>query len=92
MAGVLQREGERSGLKEELRQLRRSPTPPLEEEHTPECSPPHRQRTISQSSSNSIQTLKKVKPFYKEPPGFQVLRAVETKDIMFLMEVRSVDR
>jgi hypothetical protein len=91
-AEVLQREGEKSGTREELRQLRRSPSPPLDEnDHTTESPTSHqRQRTVSQSSSSSIPTIKKPKPFFKEPPGFQVLRAVETKDIMFLMEVRCV--
>jgi len=85
---VLEREGKKSGPLEELRQLRRSPTPPLEDEsfeHVPESPHPQRQRTLSQSST--IKANKKLQPF-KEPPGFQILRAVETKDIMFLMEVR----
>ena len=91
--GVLRREAKRSGLQEELRQLRRSPTPPFDEdglENALDSPLPLRQRTASQSSSNGTPALKKLKQPYKEPPGFEVLRAVERKDIMFLMEVRWV--
>ncbi|KIJ20172.1 hypothetical protein PAXINDRAFT_96426 [Paxillus involutus ATCC 200175] len=84
-----------------LRQLRRSPTPPsspppeVEYEEgsptterrdsiSPTASPPS-SPTSSWSWSLSIPKLSST---WKEPQPFEVFRAIERKDIMFLMEVR----
>ncbi|KAH8830843.1 hypothetical protein DL96DRAFT_1594520, partial [Flagelloscypha sp. PMI_526] len=61
--------------------------------------PPERRRTMSFSSIRSNTSLKAVTKFFQagKPPGgagwrepqpFEVLRAVERQDIMFLMEIR----
>lgn len=117
--GFLQREAESVAPKAILRQLRRSPTPPLT---SPELEPEEsqgnheRQRrpslTSLASSSSSIKSFgsslvqHKRDPNWKEPEPYEgklilrtsqirsqiyipkVLRAVERKDIMYLMEVR----
>lgn len=99
----IQREGVQCAPKAVLRQLRRSPTPPLEhssrpsEEHSP---PPGRTRTLSWSRDSSDSTssaTKSVKDMpmvtatgWREPQSFEIFRAVERKDIVFLMEVRYV--
>lgn len=85
-----------------LRQLRRSPTPPsptTEYHDATEDSdtPPHIERRGSVSSASeqtsptqSLFTFSKSQPSggWKEPQPFEVFRAIERKDIMFLMEVR----
>ncbi|KAG6813491.1 hypothetical protein H0H92_010516 [Tricholoma furcatifolium] len=76
-----------------LRQLRRSPTPPSEEPHAPTPSSAHA-RTTSQSSENSLTAPKSPKTqinrtaAWTEPQPFEVFRAIERKDLVFLMEVR----
>ncbi|KAG6335325.1 hypothetical protein ID866_3757 [Astraeus odoratus] len=99
--GFLQREADQTAPKTILRQLRRSPTPPL----TPppaldsEESDTGQQRTSVSSpvspSSPSTSSFKSVilpsspaSRAWKEPQPFEVFRAIERKDIMFLMEVR----
>ncbi|KAF5369836.1 hypothetical protein D9758_001133 [Tetrapyrgos nigripes] len=99
---VLQREAEQVAPKAILRQLRRSPTPPLQNEENDEHEETDRhtrERTLSSASSDSsrksiISLLKRQKSDsvtrgpWKDPQPFEVLRAIEQKDIMFLMEIR----
>ncbi|KAK7470743.1 hypothetical protein VKT23_002163 [Stygiomarasmius scandens] len=101
----LQREAEQVAPKAILRQLRRSPTPPLEspedqEDDESQTETAHtRERTLSSASDGStksiINLLKRQKSDslngrgpWKEPQPFEVLRAVERRDVMFLMEIR----
>lgn len=100
--GFLQREAEQNAPKAVLRQLRRSPTPPLSP--TTEChdvtddTPPHpgRRDSVSSNPDQSSPTRALAGIFsrsqpsgsWKEPQPFEVFRAIERKDIMFLMEVR----
>lgn len=98
--GFLQREAEQNAPKAVLRQLRRSPTPPsptTEYHDATEDTPPHVGRRGSVSSSSeqsspkqSLFTFSRSQPSggWKEPQPFEVFRAIEHKDIMFLMEVR----
>ncbi|KAG2135919.1 uncharacterized protein EDB93DRAFT_1170271 [Suillus bovinus] len=98
--GFLQREAEQNAPKAVLRQLRRSPTPPsptTEYHDATEGTSPHAWRRGS-VSSDSDQTSPAQSLFtfsrsqasggWKEPQPFEVFRAIERKDIMFLMEVR----
>ncbi|OJA16993.1 hypothetical protein AZE42_00578 [Rhizopogon vesiculosus] len=98
--GFLQREAEQNAPRAVLRQLRRSPTPPLitecndATEHT--SSHLGRRDSVSSSTDQSSPTqasagmVARSQPLggWKEPQPFEVLRAIERKDIMFLMEVR----
>lgn len=98
--GFLQREAEQNAPKAVLRQLRRSPTPPsptTEYHDATEDTQPHtgRRRSVSSESdqtspTRSLFTISRSQPSggWKEPQPFEVFRAVERKDIMFLMEVR----
>ncbi|KAK1236745.1 hypothetical protein PQX77_000101 [Marasmius sp. AFHP31] len=102
----IQRDVEEAISRATLRQLRRSPTPPIpqddidseetaEQEDTAERE--RRPSNASVTSSNSIRSLKqllkqkdaaKTHVSWKEPQPFEVLRAVEQKDIVYLMEIR----
>ncbi|KZT37665.1 hypothetical protein SISSUDRAFT_987463 [Sistotremastrum suecicum HHB10207 ss-3] len=101
---ILVREGELSGPREVLRQLRRTPSPPVEEdtegadEEGEEELPadlPQRPRTLSSSTSRSSSSItsmfkrspKVAKP-WREPAPFELFRAIEDKDLMYIMEVR----
>lgn len=98
--GFLQREAEQNAPKAVLRQLRRSPTPPssaTECDDATEDPPPRVGRRDSVSSASeqtsptqSLFTFSRSQPSggWKEPQPFEVFRAIERKDIMFLMEVR----
>ncbi|KAG1892561.1 hypothetical protein F4604DRAFT_1700055 [Suillus subluteus] len=98
--GFLQREAEQNAPKAVLRQLRRSPTPPsptTEYHDVTEDTRPHVERRDSVSSASeqssptrSLFTFSRSQPSggWKEPQPFEVFRAIEHKDIMFLMEVR----
>ncbi|KAG2146741.1 hypothetical protein DEU56DRAFT_786157 [Suillus clintonianus] len=99
--GFLQREAEQNAPKAVLRQLRRSPTPPsptAEYHDATEDTSTHagRRDSISSGSDQTSPTLALVGTSsrsqtsggWKEPQPFEVFRAVERKDIMFLMEVR----
>jgi len=93
----IQREAEDGAPRAIIRQLRRSPTPPV---HTSEDEFPDRPRRASTSSASSssspvtamAQSLsnKRVQSnsSWKEPQPFEIFRAVEKKDIMYLMEIR----
>ncbi|KAL4075935.1 hypothetical protein J3A83DRAFT_4357072 [Scleroderma citrinum] len=102
--GFLQREADQAAPKAILRQLRRSPTPPLspppgfepdstahdgsdsQGRRSSPSSPTSPQSSLSSSKFNILsQSLSKS---WKEPQPFEVFRAIERKDIMFLMEVR----
>ncbi|KAJ7507712.1 hypothetical protein B0H11DRAFT_1704780 [Mycena galericulata] len=101
--GFLEREAETVAPKAILRQLRRSPTPPNSpdlEAEAEETEPHKHQRrpslTSLASSASSIKSFgssliprrqdDKSHSNWKEPQA--ILRAVERKDIMYLMEVR----
>ena len=94
----MQREGEHSAPNAILRQLRRSPSPPSDPRTSEEVSPPPpRARTLSRSSISSTSTsstkavetiVTKPTTAWREPQPFEIFRAVERKDIVFLMEVR----
>ncbi|KAI5124842.1 hypothetical protein M0805_007276 [Coniferiporia weirii] len=91
----LEREGERSGPKEILRQLRRSPSPPSVDEEPSPTERVHRPRTDSDASAGSSSWKGWLSPktkgrtgSWKEPQSYEIFRAIEGKDIMFLMEVR----
>ncbi|KAH0840025.1 hypothetical protein J3R83DRAFT_988 [Lanmaoa asiatica] len=97
----LQREATQAAPKAILRQLRRSPTPPSSPppqpaSEEPEDSSPRNSISPSASptspttpSSWSISIPKFSSPkTWKEPQPFEVFRAIEDKDIMFLMEIR----
>jgi hypothetical protein len=96
----MQREGEYNAPKAILRQLRRSPTPPSDPRTSEETtSPPARTRTLSRSSESSTtisgfktgETIQTVNTTgWREPQSFEIFRAVERKDVVFLMEVRYV--
>lgn len=98
--GFLQREAEQNAPRAVLRQLRRSPTPPsptTEYHDATEDAPPHVERRGSvssesdqTSSTRSLFSFSRSQPSggWKEPQPFEVFRAIERKDIMFLMEVR----
>ncbi|KAH7922456.1 hypothetical protein BV22DRAFT_1070433 [Leucogyrophana mollusca] len=100
--GFLQREADDFAPKAILKQLRRSPSPPMSPSTNSEPEElPERQRRASVSSVASVSSathssakgsplLKNVRLSggWKEPQPFEVFRAVERKDIMFLMEIR----
>ncbi|KAG1839068.1 hypothetical protein C8R48DRAFT_741991 [Suillus tomentosus] len=98
--GFLQREAEQNAPRAVLRQLRRSPTPPsptTEYHDATEDTPPHVERRDSvssesdqTSSTRSLFSFSRSQPSggWKEPQPFEIFRAIERKDIMFLMEVR----
>ncbi|KAG6837556.1 hypothetical protein H0H93_007737 [Arthromyces matolae] len=92
-SGFILREAEDLAPKAILRQLRRSPSPPSP--HSDGHSDiPMRGRSASQSSEASSSTSPKspkvqiVASSWKEPQPFEVFRAVERKDLPFLMEIR----
>ncbi|KAJ7068185.1 hypothetical protein C8F01DRAFT_1117211 [Mycena amicta] len=94
---ILQRDAEFDAPKAVLRQLRRSPTP--SPPHSPE-SPTAEEESQRRQSITSIESSTSIKSFgsvfkqnptshsWKEPQPYEVLRAVERKDIMYLMELR----
>ncbi|KAJ7179908.1 hypothetical protein C8R43DRAFT_1055888 [Mycena crocata] len=99
----LQREAEIGAPKAILRQLRRSPTPPSppsSPEPEIEGSSGHQRRPSLSSLASSASSIKsfgssliqrrqdKSQSSWKEPQPYEVLRAVERKDIMYLMEIR----
>ncbi|KAF9226468.1 hypothetical protein BS17DRAFT_775671 [Gyrodon lividus] len=95
----LKREADQAASMAMLQQLRRSPTPPssLPSDEEPWGSPTHeRQDSNSPTASPSSSTtpwswsfsIPKSSSSWKEPQPFEVFRAIERKDIMFLMEVR----
>ncbi|KAI3612582.1 hypothetical protein WG66_009907 [Moniliophthora roreri] len=107
----IQREVEDAIPKATLRQLRRSPTPPIEEPYEEdeaegrddegEGTDTQRTRRPSNASTMSSVSIKSLKQLltkqneaprstsnWKDPQPFEVLRAVERKDITFLMEIR----
>ncbi|KAG1833047.1 hypothetical protein EV424DRAFT_1533185 [Suillus variegatus] len=98
--GFLQREAEQNAPRAVLRRLRRSPTPPsptTEYHDATEDTPPHVERRDSvssesdqTSSTRSLFSFSRSQPSggWKEPQPFEIFRAIERKDIMFLMEVR----
>ncbi|KAK7049612.1 hypothetical protein VNI00_005643 [Paramarasmius palmivorus] len=106
-SAFIQREVEDAIPRAILRQLRRSPTPPYDEEAEAEDNPDgnesdsRRERRQSSASTTSSSSIKSLKQFlqrqketprssinWKDPQPYEVLRAVEQKDIMFLMEIR----
>ncbi|KAG5644064.1 hypothetical protein DXG03_009154 [Asterophora parasitica] len=85
------REAKELAPKAILRQLRRSPSPPSDYDspHTPERE--RRESVSSMGSSSSTPKSPKVVTkisAWKEPQAFEVFRAIEQKDIVFLMEIR----
>ena len=97
--GFIQREAEADAPKALLARLRRrSPSPtPSDTEEAPPTPPPKPPRRASSSSSNSSPTSVKaakkpsaVKPAgpWREPQAYEVFRAIERKDVVFLMEIR----
>jgi len=92
----MRREAEHDVSKALVRQLRRSPSPTLNSPASDEPTSPRLSRRLSRSSESSfISTSHTDGPVqnvsttnWKEPQPFEVLRAVEQKDIVFLMEVR----
>ncbi|KAJ7179239.1 hypothetical protein C8R46DRAFT_1159886 [Mycena filopes] len=102
-AGFLQREAEIDAPKAILRQLRRSPTPPdspepeleVNEEQSghqrrPSLSSLASSPSIKSFGSSLIQRRQDTRPnsAWKEPQPFEVLRAVERRDLLYLMEIR----
>ncbi|KAJ3820149.1 hypothetical protein F5880DRAFT_1590253 [Lentinula raphanica] len=96
----IQREAEQVAPKAILRQLRRSPSPEADNDDdgddgahsrspssasTQLSSPPN---SPSQSNHHHPQPNLKSKPAWKEPQPFEILAAVERKDVMYLMQVR----
>ncbi|RDB22675.1 hypothetical protein Hypma_010292 [Hypsizygus marmoreus] len=96
-SGFLQREAEELAPKAILRQLRRSPTPTSDDEAGlfPDQSGHARRASMSSvASSSSIKSTPKSPDYnnamsaWKEPQPFEVLSAIERKDLMYLMEIR----
>lgn len=94
-SGFIQREAEDLAPRAILRQLRRSPTPLTSDSESHPDTPQHgRRASVSSVASSSSPTAPKSPKIsiktssWKEPQPFEVFRAVEHKDIMFLMEVR----
>ncbi|KAG6855113.1 hypothetical protein C0991_006042 [Blastosporella zonata] len=92
--GFILREAEDLAPRAIIRQLRRSPTPPSpgSDTHTDVSA---RGRIASQSSETSSSSAPKSPKIltnsataWIEPQPFEVFRAVERKDLMFLMEIR----
>ncbi|TFK43618.1 hypothetical protein BDQ12DRAFT_675282 [Crucibulum laeve] len=99
-SGFIQREAEELAPRATLRQLRRSPSP-TEENETPTSADSKHTRRPSTSSATSSSSIKSaVRSFLKSPPtsrtpadwkapeAYQVFRAIEERDVMFLMQVR----
>ncbi|KAE9410384.1 hypothetical protein BT96DRAFT_1011935 [Gymnopus androsaceus JB14] len=93
----IQREAEIAAPKAILRQLRRSPSPPLSADSSQEDGHSRRDSSASEPMSPSTSPsqikqqqmdLQKINAAWKEPQAFEVLRAVERKDVIYLMEVR----
>ncbi|KAF8332775.1 uncharacterized protein EI90DRAFT_2918273 [Cantharellus anzutake] len=88
----LRREGELSAAEAIIRQIRSHPSFSETEHHEPDVDQEGgtRRRSTSVTSTNTVRSaLAPAKPLqWKEPQVFEVFRAVERKDIMFLMEVR----
>lgn len=90
----LDREGEQNAPREIIRQLRRSPSisSSNSDVQSPPQSPTHIRSPSDEDGSSRRKKLKQppklapVKPpaGWKEPQPFEVFRAVENKDIMFL--------
>ncbi|KAJ4466506.1 hypothetical protein J3R30DRAFT_2268970 [Lentinula aciculospora] len=100
-SSFIQREAELAAPKAILRQLRRSPSPPLSETDDLDSEGGGHARTLSSastefaspSSSPSQSNYKsnnteKLSSSWKEPQPFEVLRAIERKDLVYLMEIR----
>ncbi|TFK75993.1 hypothetical protein BDN72DRAFT_360057 [Pluteus cervinus] len=93
--GFILREAEDLAPKAVLRQLRRSPSP-LSDSETDIV--PQRERRVSTASIVSTSSLRSLRSTlagkssdstqWREPQPFEVLRAIEQKDLMFLMEIR----
>ncbi|KAJ3811922.1 hypothetical protein F5876DRAFT_88015 [Lentinula aff. lateritia] len=96
-SSFIHREAEMAAPRAILRQLRRSPSPPSEaddldsedERHTRNPSSASTEST-SPSTSPSRYSLEtqRINLAWKEPQPFEVLRAVERKDLIYLMEIR----
>ncbi|KAF8558887.1 hypothetical protein OG21DRAFT_1474706 [Imleria badia] len=97
-SAFLQREASQAAPKAIIRQLRRSPTPPTSPSPSEEPEDGERRNSVSPSASPtspttpsswsiSIPNFSSTKT-WKEPQPFEIFRAIERKDIMFLMEVR----
>ncbi|KAK0453581.1 hypothetical protein EV421DRAFT_1765080 [Armillaria borealis] len=93
----LQREAEIVAPNEILRQLRRSPSPPSSPTAEEDNGFTHiRSSSVRSTASASAESSTTYKPTdtqlfgapWKEPQPFEVFRAVERKDIMYLMEIR----
>ncbi|KZO92731.1 hypothetical protein CALVIDRAFT_540613 [Calocera viscosa TUFC12733] len=88
----LQREGDLSGPRAILAQLRRSPSPSELQEalETPLSPNLHRRGTKADDAKGKKAKHRKPQkpPGWKEPQPFEIFRAVERKDVMFLMQVR----
>nr|GAT54022.1 predicted protein [Mycena chlorophos] len=98
-ASILQREAESSAPAAILRQLRRSPSPespPPAAEEDEEDIVQHQRRpsiTSNASSTGSVRSFGSIfkqpkSNGWKEPQPFEILRAVERKDLVYLSEVR----
>ncbi|KAF5387827.1 hypothetical protein D9615_000337 [Tricholomella constricta] len=94
-SGFIQREAEDLAPRAILRQLRRSPTPTSSEhDGLPDTSEHDRRGSVSSVGSSSSVTspispkVNTKTSVWKEPQPFEVFRAIEHKDIIFLMEVR----
>ncbi|KAJ3922819.1 hypothetical protein F5877DRAFT_32964 [Lentinula edodes] len=96
-SSFIQREAEMAAPRAILRQLRRSPSPPSEADdldsedgrHTRNPSSVSTESTSpSASPSRSSLETQRINSAWKEPQPFEVLRAVERKDLIYLMEIR----
>ncbi|KAJ3800424.1 hypothetical protein GGU11DRAFT_742508 [Lentinula aff. detonsa] len=101
-SSFIQREAEKAGPKAILRQLRRSPSPSsseadddFESEDGSHTRDPSSASTQSTSPSNSPSQpnhqpnhIQNSNSAWKDPQPFEVLRAVERKDVVYLMEIR----
>ncbi|EPQ59278.1 hypothetical protein GLOTRDRAFT_70571 [Gloeophyllum trabeum ATCC 11539] len=95
----IQREAEREAPYAYIRQLRRSPTPPESEaDDAPEKAETTQQRSSSSAATSPPSSPTKRFSFpkassqpkgpWKDPEPYEVYRAIEKKDLVFLMEVR----
>ncbi|KAG6918932.1 hypothetical protein DXG01_010587 [Tephrocybe rancida] len=93
-SGFILREAEDLAPRAILRQLRRSPSPPNSELHpradvpTRDHGASHSPETSASSSPKSPKSQINQITAWTEPQPFEVFRAIERKDLMFLMEVR----
>ncbi|THH12385.1 hypothetical protein EW145_g42 [Phellinidium pouzarii] len=98
-SSFMDREGGRNAPKELMKQLRRESLPPLSppvETDAPSFDRERRTRTDSTTSEGSSSRRgwfsSKIKRSsvgpWKEPESYEIFRAIEKKDIMFLMEIR----